>query len=140
MANFESQIPFGLESFALHVHVEQVFFYDAHDEPRWKLVQRKEVQSKQIFQAASVAEDQRMFQTGYDVDHEGLRSVAEVPEVDPPTRQMGRTLRREDAMGHFMKRTQYPTRMSDNRGPHPLMKRETCKGESSKTALDTNFN
>jgi hypothetical protein len=42
-----------------------------------------------------------MFQTGHDADHEGLKSVAEVPEVDPPARQMRRTLRREDAMGHL---------------------------------------
>jgi hypothetical protein len=73
MANFESQIPFGPESFALLVHVEQVFFCNAHDEPGWKVVLRKEIRGKRIFQSVGVAEDRGMFQPSEDADHEGLR-------------------------------------------------------------------
>jgi hypothetical protein len=64
-------------------------------------VLRKEVRGKRIFQNVGVAEDQGMFQTGADADHEGLRAAADVPEVDPPARQTGRNLCRQEAMGHF---------------------------------------
>ena len=33
LTNFHSMIPFGLESFTLPVHVEQVFYADASGEP-----------------------------------------------------------------------------------------------------------
>ena len=33
VVNFQSMIPFGLESFALLVHVEQIFYANASREP-----------------------------------------------------------------------------------------------------------
>jgi hypothetical protein len=101
LANFQSQIPFGPESFALPVHVDQVFFCDAHDEPGWKLVLRKEIRGKQIFQSVGAVDDEGMFHTGRDADHEGLTPCTEVPEFDPPPMRTGRNLRREDAFGPF---------------------------------------
>jgi hypothetical protein len=74
--------------------VDQVFFCDAHDEPGWKLVLQKEIRAKRIFQSVGVVEDEGMFHTGRDADHE-------VPEFDPPPMRTGRNLRREDAFGPF---------------------------------------
>jgi hypothetical protein len=101
LANFQSQIPFGPKSFALLVHVDQVFFCDAHDEPGWKLVLRKEVRGKRIFQTVGAAQDEGMFHIGQDEDHEGLRPRTDVPEFDLPPVRIGRNLRRQDAFGPF---------------------------------------
>jgi hypothetical protein len=60
-ANFEPQIPFGPKSIALPVHVDQVFFCNAHDEPGWKVILKKEIQGKHIFQIVGVSQEQGMF-------------------------------------------------------------------------------
>jgi hypothetical protein len=52
--------------------VDQVFFCDAHDEPGWKLVLCKEVRGKQIFQSVGATQEEGMFQTDEDDDHESL--------------------------------------------------------------------
>jgi hypothetical protein len=81
--------------------VDQVFFCDVHDEPGWKLMLRKKVQGKQIFQSLGTAQDERMFQTSEDDDHEDLRPRTKVPKVDPPPLQSGKTLRIQEAIEPF---------------------------------------
>ena len=101
LANFQSMIPFGPESFALPVHVEQVFYAHASGEPGWKIVLRKEVRGKRIFQSVEVVEETGIFAPGQDDDHVALRPPGEVPEQDPCPRRTGRNLRRQEAFGHF---------------------------------------
>ena len=48
MANFNSLVPFGYESFAFPVHCDQVFFSDDEDEPGWRVVLRTEVRGRRI--------------------------------------------------------------------------------------------
>ena len=38
LANFERSVPFGPKAFAFPMHMDQVFFSDTRDEPRWKVV------------------------------------------------------------------------------------------------------
>jgi hypothetical protein len=97
MANFQSLIPFGPESFALPIHVEQVFYADTHGEPGWKLVLQKEVKEKRIFLNVGVLEENGMFVLGQDFDHDGLRPPRQVPKEDLlPT---SRNLCRDEAFG-----------------------------------------
>jgi hypothetical protein len=84
------------------VHVEQVFYADAYGEPGWKLVLRKEVRGKRIFQNVGVSDEGGIFAQGQDIDHEGLRPPREVPEVDPHPNRVGRTLRRHEAFGPLL--------------------------------------
>lgn len=101
LANFHSMIPFGPESFALPVHIEQVFYANASREPGWKIVLRKEVRGKRIFESVGVAEEAGIFAPGQDDDYEALRPPQEMPEHDPLPRRAGRNLRREEAFGPF---------------------------------------
>ena len=48
MANFNSVVPFGYESFAFLINCDQVLFFDDEDEPGWKIVLRTEVRGRRI--------------------------------------------------------------------------------------------
>ena len=101
LANFQPMIPFGPESFALPIHVEQIFYADVSRELGWKIVLRKEVRGKHIFQSMGVAEESSIFVPGQDDDHEALHPPWEVPEQDPHPCRMGRILRHQEAFGPF---------------------------------------
>jgi len=66
LANFNSLLPLGAESFAFPMHIEQVFFADAKDEPRWKIVLRKEVQGRQVYGHEGASEEGQFFVVGQD--------------------------------------------------------------------------
>jgi len=43
LANFDCSLPFGPKAFTFSMHVEQVFFVDAVEDPSWKVVLRKKI-------------------------------------------------------------------------------------------------
>lgn len=102
VANFARLIPLGPESFALPMHVAQVFYSDARGEPGWKIVLRKEVRGKRVHENVGVEEAAGIFDAGMDGDHEGLRPPAVVFEENPDPSRTGRNIQREDAFAEWI--------------------------------------
>ena len=65
-------MPFGAESMAFPLHVEQVFFVDDRDELGWKVVLGKEVRGRQIDGSVDDVSSGGMFGIGADEEYEGL--------------------------------------------------------------------
>lgn len=102
LANFAQPLPFGPESFAFPMHVEQVFFADAREEPRWKVILRKEVRGRRVSGNMGAFEDGGMFSMGEDVEHEGLRAPEVILEENSAALETGRRIRREDAFAQWL--------------------------------------
>lgn len=105
MANFNSLVPFGYESFAFPRNCDQVFFSDDEDEPGWKVVLRIEVRGRRVDNEMEEEEEAEIFRMGNDNDFEGLNATTAVPEtnVDPLT--TGRNIRMNDILGEGMEET-----------------------------------
>jgi hypothetical protein len=93
MANFNALVPHGYESFAFPIHCEQVFFSDDEDEPGWRVVLRTEVRGRRIDNTMEEEDEAEIFAMGRDIDFEGLRAPAEIPETDPAPLPTGRNIR-----------------------------------------------
>ena len=102
LANFRRQIPFGTESFAFPMHVQQVFFIDAREDPGWKIVLRKEVRGQRMCQDDGPVEDNGMFAVGDDAEHEGLRAPEVIPEENDTPLRTGRTINSEQVAAHWV--------------------------------------
>ena len=74
LANFNTMVPFGYESFAFPIHCDQVFFSDEEDQPGWKVVLRTEVRGRRIDSEMEAEEEPEMFAMGSDADFAGLRA------------------------------------------------------------------
>lgn len=99
LANFNSVLPFGPESFAFPMHIDQVYYVDARDEPGWKVVfWRKEVRGRRVYGSVGDSKDGPMFAIGKDEDHEGLRPPIQVSEENPGRAATERVVRPEEAM------------------------------------------
>jgi hypothetical protein len=92
MANFTSRVLFSLESFTFPLHIEQVYYADAHEEPRWRIVLRREVHGQRISGEDGVAEAEGLFEMGGDVDHEGLLIPKIIIEENRRTLCTGRNI------------------------------------------------
>lgn len=99
LANFQRLVPFGPEAFAFPMHVDQVFFADAKEEPGWKVILRNElIRGQRVVGNFGAVQVAGMFGMDDDADHEGLRTpkvILEENDAPLPTR---RTVRREDAI------------------------------------------
>lgn len=87
------------------MHVEQIFFANAREDPGWKVVLRKEVRSRRIHGSMGAFEDGGMFLVTEDVEHEGLRALEVILEENAPELPTGRAVRREDAFVHWRPET-----------------------------------
>jgi hypothetical protein len=92
-------VPFGRESFAFPIHIEQVYYANEREEPSWRVVLRKEVRGRQITREVHEAEEEGLFAMGRDADHAGLPVEVVIPEEIRPRAQTGRNIRREDIFG-----------------------------------------
>jgi len=92
LANFTSLLPFGYESLAFPINCDQVFFSDAKDEPRWKVVLRTEVRGRRVDTEMEAREETEMFQMGDNADFEGLRTSTAIPEMNPKPLSTGRNI------------------------------------------------
>ena len=102
LANFSQPLPFGPESFAFSMHVEQVFFAHAREDPGWKVVLRKEVRSRRVHGNMGAFEDGGMFSMGENDDHEGLRAPEIIPEENAAALPTGRRIVREEAFAQWL--------------------------------------
>lgn len=93
IANFNTLVPYGYESFAFPVHCDQVFFSDEEDEPGWKVVLRTEVRGRRIDSEMQEEEEVEMFAMGADADYIGLRVPEIIPEGNPNPLSSGRNIR-----------------------------------------------
>jgi hypothetical protein len=96
VANFESLIQPGYESFAFPLHVDQVYFSRCPDMPGWKVVIWTEVRGRRVVATPEEGEECEMFQLGRDVDHVSLRVPEDIPEEPEILLPNGRVVRRED--------------------------------------------
>jgi hypothetical protein len=87
VANFESLIQLGYESFAFPISMEQVFYSSCPDMPGWKVIIRTEVRGCKVVANPEEAVECPIFQAGRDADHVGLRvpeEILEAPELPLP--------------------------------------------------------
>ena len=93
IANFNTLVPYGYESFAFPVHCNQVFFSDEEDEPGWKVVLRMEVRGRRIDSEMEEEAEAEMFAMGADADFAGLRAPEIIAEGNPDPLPTGRNIR-----------------------------------------------
>ena len=102
VANFNTMVPYGYESFAFPVHCDQVFFSDEEDEPGWKVVLRTEVRGRRVDSEMEEHDEIPMFAMGADSDFEGLRVPEEVPEFNPDPLPSGRNIRLNEVLNEVV--------------------------------------
>jgi len=98
LANFRRPIPFGGESCAFPMHVEQVYFVDAREDPGWKIVLHKEIRGRRMYGDYGVNDEDGMFVIGDDTEHEGLCPAPVIAEKNEAPIPTGRILRRDEAL------------------------------------------
>jgi hypothetical protein len=98
VANFNTMVPYGYESFAFPVHCDQVFFSDEEGEPGWKVVLRTEVRGRRVDSEMEEHDEIPMFAMGADSDFQGLRVPEEVPEINPDPLPSGRNVRLNEVL------------------------------------------
>jgi hypothetical protein len=108
LANFNRPVPFGPESFAFPMHVEQVFFVDAEEDPGWKVVLRKEIRGRRVYGNVGASQDAGLFVVGDDEDHEGLRIPEVIPEAQEAPLGTGRNIRREETLAKWLAQVPEP--------------------------------
>ena len=96
VANFNRMVPYGKESFAFPIQVQQVFFSDDIRCPGWKVVCRTEVRGRRIDRHAGGVDTDGLFALGRTEDHEGLQAQVTLPEEIEAPLPTGRQLRRQD--------------------------------------------
>jgi hypothetical protein len=102
LANFNTMVPFGYESFAFPIHCDQVFFSDVEDEPGWRVVLRTEVRGRRIDNNIEDEVVNPMFDMGADVDFEGLRAPDVIPETHLDPLPTGRNIRLNDILNEVL--------------------------------------
>jgi len=102
VANFNTMVPFGYESFAFPVHCDHVFFSDVEEEPGWRVVLRTEVRGRRIDNNIEEEDVNPMFDMGADVDFEGLRAPDVIPETHPDPLPTGRNIRLNDILNEVL--------------------------------------
>ena len=75
MANFDSVVRFGYESFAFPINCNQVFFSDDDEEPGWKVVLQTEVRGRRVDSEKEDEEESELFRVGENSEFEGLRAT-----------------------------------------------------------------
>ena len=102
VANFNTMVSYGYESFAFPVHCDQVFFSDEEDEPGWRVVLRTDVRGRRVDSEMEEHEEIPMFAMGADLDFQGLRAPDEVPESNPDPLPSGRNIRINEVLNEVM--------------------------------------
>ena len=102
VANFNTMVPYGYESFAFPIHCDQVFFSDEEDEPGWKVVLRTEVRGRRVDSLMEEHDEIPMFAMGADSDFQGLRMPEEVPEINPDPLPSGRNIRLNEVLNEVV--------------------------------------
>jgi hypothetical protein len=102
LANFNTMVPFGYESFAFPIHCDQVFFSDVEEEPGWKVVLRTEVRGRRVDNDIEEDDPIPMFAMGADVDFEGLRAPEIMPETHQDPLPTGRDIRLNDILNEVL--------------------------------------
>lgn len=98
IANFAQTIPFGRDSFAFPLQVEQVFFCECAEAPGWKVVVQTEPRGKRVVASPEDIEGGLLFHHGRDNEFPGLRvpdALSEEPVPPPPG---GRYIRLSDTL------------------------------------------
>ena len=98
LANFNTMVSYGYESFAFPVHCDQVFFLDEEDNPGWKVVLRTDVRGRRVDSEMEEHDEYPMFAMGADSNYEGLRAPDEVPEINPEPLPSGRNVRLNEVL------------------------------------------
>jgi len=98
LVNFNSVLPFGPESFAFSMHIDQMYFADAREEPGWKVILCKEVRGQRVYGNHGVSKDRPLFAIGEDDDHEGLCAPEHVAKDNPRRVETGRVVCEEEAV------------------------------------------
>ena len=98
MANFNRMIPYGKESFAFPIHVQQVFLSNDLLCPGWKVVCRTEVRGRRIDRDASREGVDGLFGLGCTADHKGLQAPVMLPEEVLAPLPTGRQVQRQEIM------------------------------------------
>lgn len=96
LANFNSFLPFGSQSFAFPMHIDQGFFADAKEEPGWKVIFQKEVRGRRVYGGVGASEQGPLFTVEQDAEHEGLRAPEVVPEENPQRPPTERVVREDE--------------------------------------------
>jgi len=99
MANFNSLVPFGYESFAFPIHCDQIFFSDVEEDPGWKIVLRAEVRGRRVDTEMHDEEEAEIFRMGENVKFEGLRAATEIEEVHGIPMRTGRDIGMNKILG-----------------------------------------
>ena len=102
MANFNRMIPYGKESFAFPIHVQQVFFSNDILYPGWKVVCRKEARGRRTDKNACGEDVEGLFGLGRTADHEGLQAPVILPEELLAPLPTGRQVQRQDLLHPIM--------------------------------------
>jgi len=102
IANFSRMIPYGKESFAFPIQVQQVFFSDDILCPGWKVVYRTKVRGCRIDRNAYMEDVDGLFGLGRTADHEGLQAQVMLPKELQPPLPTGRQLQRQDILHPIM--------------------------------------
>ena len=97
LANFSQVIPFGPKSFAFPMHVEQVYFVEAREDPGWKIVLRKDIRGQRVYGNMGTIQDAGMLAMGNDEQHEGFCAPETIPEENGPRLPTGRSINRDEA-------------------------------------------
>lgn len=96
IANFNRMIDFGKDSFALPVHVQQVFFSDCLEAQGWKVVIRIDPRGRRIVASTEDQGEGFIFRHGRDEEYEGLRAPVEIAEEPIEPLPRGRVIRVHD--------------------------------------------
>ena len=102
IANFNTMVSYGYESFAFPVHCDQVFFSDEEDNPGWKVVLRTDVRGRRVDSEMEERDEIPMFAMGADNEFQGLRAPEEVPEGNPDPMPSGRNVRLNQVLNEVL--------------------------------------
>ena len=83
LIKFDRVIPYSTESFAFPLHVEQFFFVDDVENPKWKVVLRKEARGARVASTSERRPETLSLHVGRDEDYRGLRSNILNEDVQP---------------------------------------------------------
>lgn len=89
-------------SFIFPMHVEQVYFMDAIEDPSWKVVLRKEIRGQRMHGSLGAFEDSGIFVVGDDENHEGLCVLEIIPKAQEAPLPTKRNIRREDTLTKWL--------------------------------------
>ena len=89
IVNFERLSPYSAQSFALLLHIEQVFFAPDEAKRGWEVVLRREARSVRSFSKHQVIEEVQCISLGRTCDFPGLEAIGLDEDIIPKTPILG---------------------------------------------------